>query len=153
VGILTTLSRMVGAVGPSGTSFSRLSDVGIQIQPNGTLSINDTKLTAALANPSALQTFFGANSATPTATGMARRFYNFAFGANAADGNITTIRNSLQSQITQTNSDISNMNSRLSAYQTRLYAQYTALDTQMAGLNSMSSYISQQITSWNNGKA
>lgn len=152
VGILNTLSRMVGAVGPSGTNYTRLSDIGIQIQANGTLSVNDTKLTAALANPSSMQTFFGASSSDPTTTGMARRFYNFAFGANSASGNITTISNSLQKRINQTNTDISKMNDRLSAYQTRLYSQYTALDSKMATLNSLSSYVSQQITTWNNSK-
>jgi flagellar hook-associated protein 2 len=31
----------------------------------------------------------------------------------------------------------------------RLRAQYTALDTKMAGLNTLSTYITQQIANWN----
>lgn len=148
VGMLNTLARMVGATGPTGSSFTRLSDIGIQMQQDGTLSINDTKLSAAMANPSALQSFFGAVSTDPTTSGMATRFYNYAFGANSVGGLVSTATDALQRQLTSNSNDINALNDRLSATQARLYAQFNALDTQMAQLNSLSTYVTQQVTQW-----
>ena len=39
---------------------------------------------------------------------------------------------------------------RIAATETRLRAQYSALDTRMAQLTGLQSYVSQQVTNWNN---
>jgi len=45
------------------------------------------------------------------------------------------------------------MSLRLESIQARLEATYSALDTKMSSMNSLSSYVSQQITAMNNSNS
>lgn len=150
VGLLNTLTNMVGATGPAGTSYSRMSDVGLELQRDGTLSTNTTKLTAALANPADLKTFFSDVGTTNTDTGMARRFYDYAFGATGIDGLVTSRSNALQQAVSRNQTDMERMQARINKTEERLYKTYSALDTKMASLTAMNNFITQQITTWNN---
>lgn len=150
VGLLNTLKNMVGATGPAGTSYSRMSDVGLELQRDGTLTTNTTKLTAALANPTDLKTFFSAAGTTSTDTGMARRFYDYSFGATGTDGLLSSRNNALQQAIGRNQSDMDRMQARINKTEERLYKTYSALDGKMASLNAMNSYVTQQISAWSN---
>ncbi len=150
VGLLNTLKNMVMTNGPTGTSFNRLSDVGLEMQRDGTLKVNPGKLTAALAKPDELKTFFAASSDTVTETGMARRFYDYTFNINSTDGVLTGRTKALQEAISRNNTDIEKMEARISRTEERLYKTYSALDTKMSTLNSMSTYVAQQISAWSN---
>lgn len=150
VGLLNTLKNMVMTNGPTGTSFNRLSDVGLEMQRDGTLKVNSSKLTAALAKPDELKTFFSASSDTVTETGMARRFYDYTFNVNSTDGVLTGRNKALQAAISRNNTDIEKMEARISRTEERLYKTYSALDTKMSTLNSMSTYVAQQSSAWSN---
>lgn len=150
VGLLNTLKNMVGATGPTGTSYSRMSDVGLELQRDGTLTTNTTKLTAALANPADLKTFFSDVGTTNTDTGMARRFYDYTFGATGTGGVVSSRNNALQQTIERNKSDMDRMQARINKTEERLYKTYSALDGKMASLNAMNSYVTQQISAWSN---
>ena len=55
----------------------------------------------------------------------------------------------LQDRLTRNKKDQDRLEDRVAATEKRLRAQYSALDTRMAGLNSLQSYLTQQITGWN----
>lgn len=150
VGLLNTLTNMVGATGPAGTSYNRLSDVGLELQRDGTLTTNTTKLTAALANPADLKTFFSDVGTTNTDTGMARRFYDYTFGATGTGGVVTSRSNALQQAVSRNQTDMERMQARINKTEERLYKTYSALDGKMASLNAMNSYVTQQISAWSN---
>ena len=149
VGLQNVLRSMLGATGPSGTAFNRLSDIGLQMQRDGTLSINNTKLDAALKNLPDLNTFFTASTGSSATDGMARRINSFIQQANGVDGNVSGRTKGLEASITRNTKDQDSLNQRLTQRQAALYAQYTALDTKMGRLSSMSSFVSQQIAQWN----
>lgn len=150
VGLLNTLKNMVMTSGPTGTSFNRLSDVGLEMQRDGTLTVNSSKLTTALAKPDELKTFFTASSDTVTETGMARRFYDYTFNINSSSGVVTGRNKALQEAISRNNTEIKKMEARISRTEERLYKTYSALDTKMSTLNSMNTYVAQQISVWSN---
>lgn len=149
VGMLNTLKRMVGAMGPAGTSFSRMSDVGLELQQSGKLNVNNTKLSTAMENLADLEKFFSATSANATSTGLARRFYDYAFGAMATQGVLSERTGALQKAVDRNKEAIDRMNDRITQTEARLYKTYGALDTKMASLNALGSYVSQQIATWN----
>lgn len=153
VGLLNTLKTMVGSTGPTGTTFGRLSDVGLELQRDGTLTTNTTKLTAALAKPEDLKTFFSAVGTTTTDTGMARRFYDYAFGANGVEGLLSGRNNALQQAISRNQNDMDRMQTRINKTEDRLYKMYSALDTKMSSLNAMSNYVTQQVNAWSNNNS
>jgi len=149
VGMLNTLQRMVGGSGPASNVFARLSDVGIEIQRNGSLRVNPERRDLALQSPSALQAFFAAPGSDPTTSGLARRFSDYAFGALATQGKLTERTAALQRSVERNNDAIDRLNDRVQRTEARLLQTYSALDTQMASLNSLGMFVSQQINTWN----
>jgi len=82
------LRTLVGASGPSSTAGTqlRLSDIGLEIQADGALKTNTTKLDNALQDTANLKAFFATNSGTASQNGIAKRIYDFAFAANGVGG-------------------------------------------------------------------
>ncbi|MDD2810526.1 flagellar filament capping protein FliD [Rhodoferax sp.] len=149
IGLQNMLRDLAASTGPSGSTLGRLSDLGLEMQRDGTLSTNSTKLDAALQNPSNMQTFFTYSSGTASMDGIARRLRDFARGANAIDGNVTGRNTALQAAITRNTKDIDNMNARVLRTEARLYAQYSRLDANIGSINSLGNFVTQQIAQWN----
>ena len=142
-------SILVAEVPNSVSSISSLSKFGISVQADGSIKTDITKVDSALQNTTNVKAFFSNNSKDAKEKGIARRFYDFVFAANAVDGAVSGHSAGFQKQVERNNKTIDKMNAHLADYQKQLAAQYTALDNNMAKLSSLSSYVSQQITSWN----
>lgn len=147
VGLQNALRRLFSDRGPAASSFGRLSDIGVEFQLDGSLKVNDTKLSAAMENPEALEKFFNAAS-----TGMAVRIESFAKGMLGASGGVASRHKALQSTLDRNTKDQQRLTEKLERTEARLLAQYARLDTNLANLNALSSYVSQQVTTWNNQK-
>ena len=149
-GMMSMLRSLVGASGPASTSsLHRLSDLGLEIQSDGSLKTNTTKLDAAMQTPSDVKAFFSTSTGTSSGDGIAKRMYDFTFGALGVGGSVSTHSTAFQKSIDQNNANIDKFNLHIAAYQKQLLAQYNALDASMAQLNSLSTFVSQQITTWN----
>jgi len=149
VGLQSVLRSMLGANGPAGTSFSRLSDVGMELQRDGSLSINSAKLTASLAKPEDLRTFFDADSGNATTDGLAKRLGDFVRTAVSIDGTIDNRNKALKSAIDRNTTEQERISERVTRSETRLYAQFSRLDANMAALSSLGSFVSSQVAVWN----
>ena len=143
------LRRLVGGTVSAGGNFSRLSDLGVEFQSDGTLKVNDTKLTSALAKPDDVKAFFTANNGASATNGLALRIRDFASGLLAVGGTITTKTSSLQSAIDRNTKEQQAVSDRADRAQARLTAQYSRLDTSLSKLTALSTYVSQQVTTWN----
>lgn len=142
--------NLIQQPGGSSSTFKRLSDLGLSLQKDGTLSIDNTKLTNALSQPAEMALAFVSDSAAPAAQlGLGNRFKAFSDAMIGTDGVITGQSSGLQSRLNSNKNDQADEQTREDAMQARLTAQYSALDTQMASLTSLSSYMTQQITAWN----
>ncbi len=145
-GLQSQLRSLLGAESSASSTFSRLSDMGLQVQRDGTISVDQTKLTAATSNLSEMKKAFSASDySNPTNNGFARRFSTLASQVLGVDGTVTTHTASLQSLITTNTADQAAVNARADTFQQRLIAQYTTLDSNLAQLNSISSYVTQQL--------
>ena len=152
VQLQSAMRQLLGSLGPAGGEILRLTDIGVQFQSNGTLKVDDTKLSAALAKPAQLQAFFAADPAGTEQDGLATRIKAFTTGLLGVDGVFETKTASIQSAVKRNTQDQDLVNERASRTEVRLLAQYSRLDTQLAGLNALNSYISQQVTTWNKSK-
>jgi flagellar hook-associated protein 2 len=148
-GLQNMLRTLVGSNGPATSTIGRLSDLGLQIQADGSISTNATKLDAALQDPKNVKAFFSAATGTASGNGIAKRIYDFAFGATGVGGSVTTHSAGFQKSIDQNNAAIDKFNTHIDAYQKQLLAQYTRLDTSMSTLNSLSTFVTSQIAQWN----
>jgi flagellar hook-associated protein 2 len=143
--------------------FKYPSDVGLELQTDGSLKVNGSSLTAALGNMASLQTLFTYGSSGPVynkqTDGFGVRFreltkelLNASGGATSVskdNGFVTNKAAALQASITRNSDEQDRVNTRASAVEKRLRAQYSALDAKMATMSSLSSYVTAQLAQWN----
>ena len=142
----TALTRSSGA----SSTYRSLSDMGIELQRSGTLTVNDTKLSAALGNLTEVSKAF-ANPASNGSgyTGLAVSMKSLTDSMTLTDGLVTTRSDGLRTSIKRVDTQVAKYEERVASTRERLLRQYGALDTKVASLNSLNTYISQQITNWN----
>lgn len=145
---MLTMGTATNATG----GLQRLADIGIQMQSGGALQIVDqSKLSQALQNsPDAVKSLFAAK-ASPDGSGggIAVNFKQFTSQLLAFDGTLNNKNDSLAQRIKSNQSQQDAVNDRASTLQAQLTSQYSALDTQMATLQSLSTYMTQQVAAWN----
>lgn len=146
VGFQNQLRAVVNTTSTTSSMFARLSDIGIAVQKDGTLSIaNSTKMTAALNNPAELQKLFATQGTSDVNTGIAVRFAAMADRATGLDGALYSRTAGLQGELSRNQKQQDDMQTHLDATQARLTAQYQALDTTMSKMSALSSYVTQQV--------
>jgi flagellar hook-associated protein 2 len=147
IGFQNQLRAVVNTTSTTSALFSRLSDIGIAVQTDGTLAVaSQTKLTAALGNPAELSNLFTTYGTTDTNTGIAVRFAALADNATSVNGSLYSRAAGLQGELSRNQQEQDDMQTHLDATQARLTAQYQALDTTMSKMNALSSYVSQQVS-------
>ena len=139
-----------GGTGGS-TVFARLSDLGVELQKDGTLKVNDAKLSNALSNPGEVAKAFS-NSAPlqPANDGLARRVKLLAGKVLGSDGLVSTRSQGLRDSIASNDKQITRYEGRVAATEKRLLRQYGALDASLSQIKSLSNFVTQQIGALNN---
>jgi flagellar hook-associated protein 2 len=149
VSLLNKLRTMVGSSSGATTAFTRLTDVGLEPQRDGTLAINNSKLDSALGRIDDLKAFFSRDEDGTASDGFGTMLRQFADLTLGADGAISTRQESLRTRIDGIAERTAKMEDRLLLTEKRLRDQYTKLDSNMAALSSLQAYVSQQVTQWN----
>lgn len=148
LGLQSAIRSMLGS-GSVGSTFARLSDVGIERQTDGSLKINTTKLTSAQQDLPNLKNLFTTDNSDPLTNGFGLKVRDFARSMVAFDGRITNKSTALQDSITRNSKDQDRVNDKASRIEAQLYKQYSALDAQMAQMSSLSSFVTAQLAVWN----
>ena len=150
VGIQRQLRTLAGSLSAASSTFGHLSDIGLELQADGSMTVNDTKLGSALGNLAELKKMFAnSNPADPIQDGFAKRFRVATDLMLGVDGAVTTRTDGLNQQLQRNEKDQDTWNVRLDQIEQRLRAQYTALDATMAQLSTQSAYLTQQIAQFN----
>ena len=150
VGLQSVLRNMASSISQGGGAYQRLSDIGLERQLDGSMSINTSKLSVAANNGSALQALFTTNNGNPLSNGFALKFDTLSSGVLASSGSVTNKAAALQREI-QRNADAQEkINERAAVVEARLNKQYSALDARMASLTALNAFVAQQVTLWNN---
>ena len=146
VGLQQQLRSMLTMPSSASSQFKTLSDVGVQLQRDGTLSINQTQFATATANLPELQKAFSTfNSTDISAEGFGQRFSALASGLTGFNGNLTTYTAGLQTLLKQNQANQDALNAHVATYQAQLTKQFTAMDTNLAKLSALSAYVTQQL--------
>jgi flagellar hook-associated protein 2 len=146
------LRSLVQATSGASGTFARLSAAGIEMQRNGSLTVNSTRFTAALADPATLATAFTADAAGDANDGFGVRFASLTTTLTDADGLLQRRADGIRAQIKRQESEMTALESRVARTEERLLKQYNALDSNLGRLNGLGSYVSQQVSAWNNSK-
>lgn len=150
-GLLLQMRSLISSNTSASSSFSRLSDIGIDINKDGTLSTKSTKFNDAMGKLGELQKFFAGSSDTDSSlNGIGTRVKNLTKQIlDTSSGAIANSTSGLNSTITRNKKQIDDINDYASKVEKRLRDQYTALDTNMAKLNGLSTYVTAQLAALN----
>lgn len=152
VGLQNILRNMLASSSMGATS-QRLSDVGVERQLDGSLTINTAKLSLAANNGTTLQQLFTNNNNNPATNGFALKLRDLGHGMLASGGSVVNKAAALQKNLDANTAAQTSVNDKATLFETRLRARYTALDVQMASLNSLNAYVTQQVAAWNKSTA
>jgi flagellar hook-associated protein 2 len=121
-------------------NYTSLASIGVTTNADGTLALDQSKLSAALAaDPTSVGKIFG------SASGVAGRLSTYVSaeaGSTSDIGSRTTgLTNSKKNLQTQTTA----LNTRMAVIQARYQAQFSALDTLLSQMQQTSSFLTQQL--------
>ncbi|GAB2909326.1 flagellar filament capping protein FliD [Paralcaligenes ginsengisoli] len=139
--IQNQVRNVMNVVSSTGT-VRTLSQLGISTNKDGTLAIDSTKLAAAVnSNPDDVKNLLsGTNGVAQTLTTVT----NNILGTNGLLSTATDSANSISSDLQKQYDDTS---ARIDAVMATYQTQFTNLDTMVAQMNSVSSYLTQQLSS------
>lgn len=145
INLMYQLRMLTAGNGGSSSVFTRLTDIGLEPQKDGTLKVDGTKLDDAVGNLPELKNMLYNDASGGSTDGIARKFKSYLDGMLGDDGPMETKTEGLNARIKDNQDQQARLEDRVSAYEKRIRAQYEALDTQMAQLSGLSNYVSQQM--------
>jgi flagellar hook-associated protein 2 len=148
-GLQRAFRGLLSSMNNTGSTFSRLADVGITAQLGGALTLDSTKLTAAFTDVENTQKLFTNFGGSDSTNGFGVRIKDFANGLLSASGAVTNKTNAVKKAIDNNSAEQAKINNRATLVEERLKKQYSALDTKMASLTALNNYVAQQVTTWN----
>lgn len=135
------------AIGGSGTLQS-LSQLGLETQKDGTVVLNDAKLsktlTDNLADVTSLLT--GVNGGG----GIVAKFKTYLKGVtDRVDGLLPSRKKSTDASVKRIDNSIEKLEMRLAQREKSMRAQFEALETLTSAMNSQGAFLANQINAWN----
>lgn len=124
----------------TGAGLASLSDIGVRVGLDGTLSVDSTVFNAALdtSQASVVSLVSEDGKFGQALTSVFDRFLG-------SDGSLVTRSESLNSALSDLDKRQEQLDRRIDATEARLRAQFSALDSLLAGLQSTSNFLSQQL--------
>jgi flagellar hook-associated protein 2 len=140
------LGALLGARINTGGPITSLYDLGLEFNRDGTISLNEDTLTAALANhPEDVKTLFVGK---PGVTGLATLLTDKLNGiTQPSSGIIAAEKQATQAQIDRLDSTIASTKARLDKRYDTLARQFAALDKYAAQMQQQGDYLSNIINS------
>jgi flagellar hook-associated protein 2 len=140
--LMSDVQGLVTSVVGGGGSVRTLADLGVKTNfLDGTLSIDATKLSSALAtNPGAINNIF---SQPGTGIGAVTKALSARY-TDVVDGLFTSSTKSLTSRIKQMDGQADQMQVRIDAFKANLTAQFTAMEQVVSGLKAAGTFLTQQ---------
>jgi flagellar hook-associated protein 2 len=138
---LTAVRRSLTATVSSATAYTNLSQIGFSFAFDGTLSVDATKLGAAIdGNFDAVGKLFSSTD------GIAKRLDALVSQYTTSGGLLEARTKGLETSIDDIGDQRVVLQGRLDALQTRLRVQFNAMDTLVAQLKSTSNFLTQQLS-------
>ncbi len=161
--LINVMRNLAGSTSLGATS-QHLSDVGVQMQLDGSLTINNAKLTVAANNGTSMQKLFTNDNGDPLTNGFALKFKTLGKGLLAAtslstkglqagQGVVTAKAAKLQTDLERNAVAQKKVSDHASNVEDQLTKRFIALDKQMGSIQALSNYVNQQVTLWNKNTA
>jgi flagellar hook-associated protein 2 len=134
--------RSIFNTGATGGTLTRLPQIGIALQTDGTLKVDSATLNSALKN-----NFSDVTNLFTSATGFATRFDSWSTSVlQSGTGLIAAHTTSLNATIQRYTDQISKLEARMSVLQKQYTTTYSNLNMMLSSMNATSAYLTQQLT-------
>jgi flagellar hook-associated protein 2 len=138
-------STLRSVVDSGNASYTTLGSIGIATSQDGTLTLDNTKLSKAVsASPDAVARLFAGSTSTDGVmdlmSSLATTFNN------GKDGLLTNQLNTIKSNITRLNARIDREDDRLTMYRERLEKQFNNMDNLISASNATLTYLQQYMS-------
>ena len=134
---------------PDGT-YKTLADLGISTNRDGTLTLDSTKLTKALAaDPEGVVKMLNPTAPDATHIGIGGALKSITDYLNADKGPLSASASTYDKLATNYAKDITKFNEQKSTYSEQLSKSYATMQSRLLAFKSTQSYLEQQITAWN----
>lgn len=147
VTLQSALRRLLSGTGPGPLNMQRWSDIGVQMNRDGSLTIQSNKLDAAAQQPGALKTLLASSDSGQL--GLARQLRNFVTGAVGDQGRVHLKTRAVEAELRRLDEQAQRIKDRASRAEQRLLAQYSRLDASVSQLTALNNYVTQQVAQWN----
>lgn len=148
--VIRKLSQLTSTQLTDVGDFKTLADIGVRTEPDGTLSINDTRLDAALALDSgAIKLMLEPAAVTETRIGLAGALDAVSTALKSDTGALTVAQKRLEAireSIAEAREKINQDGERL---REQLQSTFAGLERQLSILRSTQAYVEQQFASFN----
>jgi flagellar hook-associated protein 2 len=141
-------SMLGGAMDDGNGGKITLIDAGISFNKDGTMALDDTRLTKALNND--LGGVTALFSSTTGSGGIGKQVSNYVESLTSTDGALKSAQDGITKTLKDLEDDYSRVQDRVTATVDRYKAQFTQLDLVVAQMNRTSSYLTQQFNALNN---
>ena len=146
---LVTGAKTGGATG----ELTRLSEIGVAIQRDGSLTLDSSKFNAALtADSNKVARLFTTSATLDTDQGFAMRLGTRLTSILGPDGLLESRQNGLQASIKTLDQQQSGMQARLTETEKRLRAQYSALDALVTNRQQQSNALANALAGLSSGR-
>jgi flagellar hook-associated protein 2 len=139
-----SLTQLVS--GAADTVPSRLADIGVKTNRDGTLSIDSSRLSKVLsAYPNDVEKMFAESA------GLSKALSTIATAATSTKTGLGASADNYSKQQTKLEDAKEKLESDTDKMRTRLTQQFSAMDAKVAAYKSTQSFLTQQIAAWNAG--
>jgi flagellar hook-associated protein 2 len=145
-GVLNRLRGELSAAGGIGVGYKYISDIGISFQKDGSLTVDDAKLSSALASdPTGVSDLFALLQ-----NGIGKRVPDAVDDfVSSVDGFLTFRQNGVRASIERIDKKVAREEERIAAFQERLTRQFTALERMVSELKSQGDFLVQGLSGLN----
>ena len=149
----TQLSRLTTTMLASSGPYRNLSDIGVSTNRDGTLKLDDARLTAALAaDPAAVTQMINPAVSTAGNPGLAAVVKNVKDTLESTNGSLATAKAKYTKLATDLSKQLEKLNSDMTDYEAQLTTTYTKMQSRLSAFKATQSYLEQQVAAWNNSK-
>jgi flagellar hook-associated protein 2 len=142
-GVIARLRNELTAAGGIGAGIKYVSDIGLRFQKDGSLTLDDAKLTSALeSDPTGVSNLF-----TIVQNGIGKRVPDAVDDyISSVDGTLVFRQKGIKSSIESIDKKVVREEQRIAAFQERLTLQFKSLEQLVSQLKSQGDFLSQQLT-------
>lgn len=150
--LISRLQRLMTTHINTGSEYTSLVDLGLEVNKDGTMTLDETILEQAIAlNPDAVQSLFIGDSDAGI-TGLGDIMNNGITDMVSSQGIVSTEIDAAETRMERLNKDIQTATERLDKRYESMTAQFVRLDSFISQLNNESAFMQSMIDSFTSAK-